>query len=377
MGRVLLCMVLLTVAALLTESGLGKGAPDQRIAGTIYVSCDTLEYYLGDRHGRFPLRGAADRDTTKLPAIGPLVLMSSVDTLVVVPRMNAINLWIALPERRILETLVFHLDDPKLDTLRAYARFSGRRAPGQPAFTYARPEDSKLAELRRVCKLDSVAGGGTEIGRLLRLLEWAHTVVRHDGSAANPEPREALHLIDVCRSEGRGVNCRMMATILNEALLSLGFKSRYVTCLPYDRKDMDCHVTNLVYAESLHKWIYLDPTFGGYFMDEDGLLLNHAEVRDRLIAGATLRLPAGMDWNGQPYEDWLYLRYMAKNLFRFSCPLGSASGYESTAPNPAWVALNPAGYDSLQAGTVDSTGGRITYVTSDADSFWRPPESTD
>lgn len=59
--------------------------------------------------------------------------------------------------------------------------------------------------------------------------------------------------MELCRREGRGINCRMMAQLLNECYLAMGFRSRFVTCMPRVMV-YDCHVINAVCAESLSKW---------------------------------------------------------------------------------------------------------------------------
>jgi hypothetical protein len=101
--------------------------------------------------------------------------------------------------------------------------------------------------VRQTYQLESVAESGDDTSRLLNLLHWVHTQVRHDGNnAANGTPRNAISLIEYCRTQNRGINCRMMATILNEACLSLGYKSRHIICLPLDDKDVDCHVVTVV-----------------------------------------------------------------------------------------------------------------------------------
>ena len=54
-------------------------------------------------------------------------------------------------------------------------------------------------------------------------MHWVHNAVRHDGSSRNPTSRNAIDLIEVCRKENRGINCRMMAQVLNECYLAMGF----------------------------------------------------------------------------------------------------------------------------------------------------------
>ena len=95
-----------------------------------------------------------------------------------------------------------------------------------PKFEYQSMDNSNLVRIRKDLKLDSIAGNGNEVSKILNLLHWVHNIIRHDGSSNNPTLKNAIDLIKVCKTEKRGVNCRMMATILNECYLSMGIKSR-------------------------------------------------------------------------------------------------------------------------------------------------------
>jgi hypothetical protein len=241
---------------------------------------------------------------------------------------------------------------------------------GRPIFTYQAASDSPLVRLRTEYGLDSVAGSGDEASRIIHLMRWAHRIVRHDGSSTNPPSRNALDIIRVCREEDRGVNCRMMATILNEACLAMGFPSRHITCMPKDTLDPDCHVITAVYSRELGRWLWMDPTFEAYVQDPEGALLGIAEVRERLIRGDSLVVAEGINWNGQPYGGGAaaYLRrYMAKNLYRLWCPVSSEFGFESLPGERRYASLVPAGY-------VRSSHGRVTTsYTGSPEVFWARP----
>ncbi|WP_243294835.1 transglutaminase-like domain-containing protein [Geothrix mesophila] len=236
-----------------------------------------------------------------------------------------------------------------------------------PAFTYQASDAADLAALRQTCRLDEVAGKGPELERIVNLMRWVHAQVRHDGSSKNPEPMNALHLLEVCRAEKRGINCRMMATILNEAYLAMGFKSRQVTCQPLDEKDPDCHVITTVWSNDLGQWLYMDPTMEAYFTDGQGRPLAIAEVRERLISGAPLELSKGANWNGRPESPATYKAYMAKNLVRITCPVESAYGYESR-PVRRYVTL-----DGLAFPPRPARDGWEAVITHDPAAFWARP----
>ena len=252
-----------------------------------------------------------------------------------------------------------------------------------PGFTYLSNEDSNLVKTRHELKLDSIAGKGNEISRILNILHWVHFVVWHDGEASNPTSKNALDLISYCKSQSRGMTCRMMATILNECYLSLGIKSRLVTCMPKETKFDECHVINAVYSNQLKKWIWIDPTFDAYVMDEKGELLGIQEVRDRLINRKPLILNPEANWNrltSQTKEDYLG-HYMAKNLYRLECQ--SASGYNTetwfVGKQTTYVELLPLDgleqYPQRKDETDTKTGVKfIYYKTNNPNSFWTKPE---
>ena len=237
-----------------------------------------------------------------------------------------------------------------------------------PRFRYAAPNDRNLVRLRRKFNLDSIAGAGDEISKILNLMTWVHDAVRHDGGSENPSERNAESMIELCRREGRGVNCRMLAQILNECYLAMGFKSRFVTCMPRTLLN-DCHVINAVYSVTLDKWVWVDPTFNAYVMDEDGALLSVAEVRERLRDGRPLVLNEDANWNREEAETKEHYLdyYMAKNLYYLVCPEFSIYNTETRhegCPPMSYVALVPDGF---------CPDGTTMLLTSDDRRFWPSP----
>ena len=252
-----------------------------------------------------------------------------------------------------------------------------------PKFTYQSSENSNLQRIRQDLKLDSIAGKGSELSQIFNLLHWVHNLVRHDGNSDNPTLKNAKELINICKAENRGVNCRMLATILNECYLSMGIKSRYITCMPKETNFDDCHVINMVYSKELEKWIWIDPTFDSYVMDEKGNLLGIQEVRERLVKGLPLVLNADANWNRenlQTKENYLY-NYMAKNLYRLQTPLNSEYDTETwkSGKEVTYIELLPI--DGIEQTpqkkeqTNNSTGVKFTYYkTNNPNLFWTKPE---
>ncbi|HNA77776.1 MAG TPA: hypothetical protein PLX13_13710 [Saprospiraceae bacterium] len=269
-----------------------------------------------------------------------------------------------------------------LTVLKNAANWNISDARSLPEFTYLDSSDERLRALRTGFNLDSIAGKGNEVSRILEMLHWIHNLIPHDGQHDNPEVRNAMSMIRQCKAEHRGLNCRGLGTVLNECYLAMGFKSRFLTCLPKDSLDTECHVINMVYSNDLKKWIWVDPTHDSYVMNEKGELLGPAEVRERLIDGRPLILNPTANWNHQQsslIEDYIY-DYMAKNLYRFSCPLASTYDTETatTDKSVTYIELVPPDYYHQQSGRTETMirNGKIRmieYQTNNPDVFFAMP----
>lgn len=238
-----------------------------------------------------------------------------------------------------------------------------------PAFTYDSPSDTALARIRKHFNLEKIAGNGDEISRIKNVMYWLHDQIPHDGSNGLPEniPLKAIELIETCKAQGRGLNCRGHAMVLSELYLALGIPSRFITCQPkaYDT-DTDCHVINMVWSKTLNKWIWIDSSFAAYVTDENGLLLHPGEVRQRLIEGKPLVLNEDANWNHKTKQTKEYYleSYMAKNLYLISAHLNNGSQTEGGDNESATISLMPKDFNFYWA----------QNTTTDYDYFWQSPQ---
>ena len=192
----------------------------------------------------------------------------------------------------------------------------------------------------------------------------------HNGNHRAFVEMDAIDLYNYVKTTGEGVNCRQLAISLCEVYLSMGIPARYVTCMPADPNDGECHVINAVWSSQLQKWLWIDPTNDAWVMDENGTMLSIAEVRERMINDQPLVLCETANWNHsekQTKEGYLY-GYMSKNLYYFVCKKYSRFNPESDyRPNPAEedIRLIPVGFvnDNWKCDT-----------TTDPDFFWAKPE---
>lgn len=132
--------------------------------------------------------------------------------------------------RAMKEALAIMEKHSYLNVLKSASPYATQR-DAQLNFSYDF-DSPEYARTRDYFKLDSVAGSGDDVSRIKNLMYYVHDLVRHDGNSIPPKERDAISLYELCKREGRGINCRMMAIMLNEMCLSLGIPSRYVTvCL--------------------------------------------------------------------------------------------------------------------------------------------------
>lgn len=236
-------------------------------------------------------------------------------------------------------------------------------------FTYQEPSDSMLTAIRRYFRLDSIAGNGDDISRIKNIMYWLHDAIRHDGNSSWPKCRyNAIDLYELTKRENRGLNCRFMSEVLNDLYLAAGFKSRFLTCQSKEyNTDGDCHVINVVWSDSLGKWIWMDVSFAAYVTDENGLLLHPGEVRERMRKDLPLILNEDANWNHQEkqtHEHYLDY-YMAKNLYLMSSHLRSETESESIdmITSGVEITLVPHGFVYRNGPT-----------TEDDQLFWQKPE---
>ena len=273
-------------------------------------------------------------------------------------------------DKKYLSLLAQVNDRQPLSVLKKSAPYSKDTAQQDILFRYQPKESKNLRMVRDYFKLDSVVGQGDELSKIINLLHFAHDNIRHDGGNQAFAELDAIDLYNYYKTTGKGVNCRQLAISLCEMYLSMGIPARYVTCMPADSLDYECHVINTVWSEQLQKWLYIDPTMDAWVTDENGTMLSIAEVRERLINGQPLVLCETANWNheSQQTKEYYLETYMAKNLYYFVCKKLNRFNPESLYRNndPADdVRLIPVGF-------VNNNWKCDT--TTDPEVFWAKPK---
>jgi hypothetical protein len=377
--------ILITLIGVITVSICFSSAHENPASGTplpytIRAVNDTVWLAFGDAKLPVLLSTVTSPDTSHLTWEHDLILFAGRDTLTIRPTIEPASVRMISDTDTVLAVFIFikeESDAAKVTLLRRYSTYDRMEPPREISFTYRSGADSNLARLRTTYNLDAVAGPGDEISRIMNLMHWVHAHLPHDGivNLPNPDPFTSANILAVAEREKRPFHCGILATVLNDVYLSMGFKSRRLGCLPFDKQDGDSHSVVMVWSDDLDRWLLMDPTFDAYFTGAAGAPLGPAEIREAMANGDSIAVADCINWNGQPRSKIEHYNYMAKNLFRLLCGARWSAGGNAKSRS-VYVYLLPLGYDANLVGTVDSTSseGPIQYYTSNADWFFVKPK---
>ncbi len=169
-------------------------------------------------------------------------------------------------------------DRQPLSVLKKSAPYAQDTVKMDTPFRYESKDSKCLSVVREYFKLDSVAGQGDELSKIINLLHFAHDNMRHDGGNRAFAEMDAIDLYNYCKTTGKGINCRQLAISLCEMYLSMGIPARYVTCMPVDPLDYECHVINTVWSSQLQKWLD-QGVLSGILHGQESLLLCLQEIQ--------------------------------------------------------------------------------------------------
>ena len=189
----------------------------------------------------------------------------------------------------------------------------------------------EFVTLKEKYNFEKIAGKGSDFRKAKRLLHYLAPRLTHSSWYDNHVPCNALDLLEYSfENPEQGINCLNKSKILEECCLALGIYARRVSIMPYSPYDFDNHVVTEIYDRQLKKWIMLDPTTDGFFVDWDGLPLSLLEMRDKFANAQFVTYVRSTD----SLKDLKKLKekylqqnfYICKNLFFFYVDKDSAFG---------------------------------------------------
>ena len=202
--------------------------------------------------------------------------------------------------------------------------------------------------------------------KALTLAKFVASNIPHANQTKYPEKRNAIDLWKYTREVEPAFNCRLHSILLHELMLSEGIINRFVTCLPADTLDSDCHVVNLVWLPERNKWAMIDSDMQAWISNSEGTPLSLAEMRERYISGSPMRINPLFDSIKEDFNYDYYRSYWAKNLYWFICWEETGYGKED-AMKGRQITLAPAGFTDPDTGPSD-------IHTTDAERFWAAPD---
>ena len=180
----------------------------------------------------------------------------------------------------------------------------------------------KLAALREKYALETIAGRGKDFDRAKRLMHNLAPRLKHSSWYDNHVPCNALDLLEYSLDQPEhGINCLNKSKILAECCLALGIYARRVSIMPYSPYDFDNHVVTEIYDRTMEKWIMLDITTDGYFVDENKNPLSLLEMRNAFARDEFVTFVSSADklkdLQKSQYKNSYQNSYICKNLFYF------------------------------------------------------------
>lgn len=231
----------------------------------------------------------------------------------------------------------------------------------------------RAAQIKEYFQLDTLYSADADTwSRALAIGEFVATNIPHANQKEYPKRVDAIGLWEYTKSVEPAFNCRLHSIMTFELLSSVGIKARYITCLPKDERDMDCHVVNEVWLPEMNKWVMLDTDMGGHYVTDDaGCLLSLREMREHYIADKEMIFYPGFG-NGSSKKTYYY-KYMAKNTYWFALwnNLGfyqeDYENHPDLASRDKYYGLVPSGFNPF----TKKHNKRTSIATNDVEQFWK------
>ena len=248
-----------------------------------------------------------------------------------------------------------------------YADYESYDLIQEKIIIYENVNSQNLINIREQMNLNILDKNDDEIKYLGYLKKIAYEKLHFEGNQLKDKRYDILSVQDIITTskyEGFSLNCRYISHIFCQILLSVGFKARWVVCLPIDLNNTECHCVTEVYINKLQKWIVVDAAFGAFYFNEKGELLNLYEMRNLYISGSMPIIVA----NDMENVKELQLYWM-KNLFRFK--FITYNGTNALQNEQHYWGLNTKEFKMNNKKYIDKYKTKVEIVYSnDARAFW-------
>ena len=240
------------------------------------------------------------------------------------------------------------------------------------SFLYSDEKSKELKRLREEFDLDSIAGSGPELKRITRLRNWVYQSLKSDSrdfynvKKDEKTPWNTFYIFDVFNHKPFLVDCGTSALVMTEVMLAMGWKARWIQCLPFDLRYNESHCISHVWSNDYNKWIIVDAAQDLFYFNKEAIPFGIPDLRDAIIGNERVLIYS----NNQKAtgREWLK-NYWIKNIFRFHCLTKSCfSMFDQDSIDHIY--LNPKGYDITNK-VIDKEGKTETHIhIQDDEAFW-------
>ncbi len=167
------------------------------------------------------------------------------------------------------------------------------------------------AQLNEKYNLSDIATADSDFDKAVQVLEWLTEHTYYSGMQMKMLNDDSLEILDYSFDKpfNRAINCRYRAIAFADCLVAVGIKAFPVAMV--SSEFTGSHFTCLVYISEEDKWCSFDPSFGCWFTDEEGELLDIFEIRELFLENKE-PVVKGYSFNGKQENFDVYMNSFLK-----------------------------------------------------------------
>lgn len=167
------------------------------------------------------------------------------------------------------------------------------------------------AQLNEKYNLSDIATADSDFYKAVQILEWLTEHTYYSGMQMKMLNDDTLEILDYSFDKpfNRAINCRYRAIAFADCLVAMGIKAFPVAMV--SSEFTGSHFTCLVYISEEDKWCSFDPSFGCWFTDEEGELLDIFEIRELFLENKE-PVVKGYSFNGKQENFDVYMNSFLK-----------------------------------------------------------------
>lgn len=166
-------------------------------------------------------------------------------------------------------------------------------------------------QLNEKYNLSAVATAENDFDKTVQILEWLTKHTYYSGAQMRLLKDDTLDILEYSFDKPftHAINCRYRSIAFADCLVSIGIKAFPVAMVSSEFNSS--HFTCMVYISEKDKWCSFDPSFGCWFTDEKGTLLDIFEIRELFLQDKEPKV-MGYSFNGKQENFDVYMNSFLK-----------------------------------------------------------------